>query len=137
MKPLKLLAITFSPLSWLLKRLRGPYRSVLDTAKPKLKAQALAWAAAHYPDEHLQKIAARFILLLEIVSCVPIKQFTPHTRFLEDLKMDDLEPVELLMALEEEFPIVFIEKDAEKLQTIDGVIRYIATAKSPPVLVAR
>lgn len=80
----------FAPLAWLLKRLRGPYRSVLDTAKPKLKAEALAWVATHYPNEGLQKIAARFVLIFEGVNCVPIKQFTPRTRFLEDLGMDEL-----------------------------------------------
>ena len=50
---------------------------------------------------------------------------TPESRFLDDLGADSLDTVELVMALEEEFGIEIPDEDAEKIQTVGDVAKYI------------
>ena len=52
-------------------------------------------------------------------------QVTPEAKFIEDLGADSLDTVELVMALEEEFEIEVPDEQAEKLQTVGDVIKYI------------
>jgi acyl carrier protein len=51
----------------------------------------------------------------------------PHTSFVEDLRADSLDTVELVMAFEEEFDIEILDKDAEGISTVQGAIDYIRT----------
>ncbi len=53
------------------------------------------------------------------------EQVTPTAKFIEDLGADSLDTVELVMAFEEEFEIEVPDDEAEKLQTVGDVIRYI------------
>ncbi len=57
------------------------------------------------------------------------EQVTPEASFLDDLGADSLDTVELIMAFEEEFSDEIEgeipESDAEKLQTVSDVIKYI------------
>ncbi len=52
-------------------------------------------------------------------------QVTPEAKFIEDLGADSLDTVELVMAFEEEFGSEIPDEDAEKLQTVGDVIKYI------------
>ncbi len=52
-------------------------------------------------------------------------QVTPDAKFIEDLGADSLDTVELIMALEEEFGIEVPDEEAEKLQSVGDVIKYI------------
>jgi acyl carrier protein len=52
-------------------------------------------------------------------------QVTHEASFLEDLGADSLDTVELVMSFEEEFGAEIPDEDAEKLQTVGDVIRYI------------
>jgi len=53
------------------------------------------------------------------------EQVTPDAKFIEDLGADSLDTVELVMALEEEFTIEVPDEEAEKLQSVGDVIKYI------------
>jgi acyl carrier protein len=53
------------------------------------------------------------------------EQVTPQASFIEDLGADSLDIVELVMAVEEEFGGEVPDEDAEKLQTVGDVIKYI------------
>ena len=53
------------------------------------------------------------------------EQVTPEAKFIEDLGADSLDTVELVMALEEEFGNEIPDEEAEKLQSVKDVIRYI------------
>jgi acyl carrier protein len=53
------------------------------------------------------------------------EQVTPSASFIEDLGADSLDTVELVMAFEEEFSVEVPDEDAEKLQTVGDVVRYI------------
>jgi acyl carrier protein len=52
-------------------------------------------------------------------------QVTPEAKFIEDLGADSLDTVELIMALEEEFGIEVPDEEAEKLQSVGDVTKYI------------
>lgn len=53
-------------------------------------------------------------------------QVTGDASFMDDLGADSLDTVELVMALEEEFDIEISDEDAEKIQTVQDAIDYIA-----------
>lgn len=53
------------------------------------------------------------------------EQVTPEAKFIEDLGADSLDTVELVMALEEEFGSEIPDEQAEKLQSVGDVIKYI------------
>jgi acyl carrier protein len=53
------------------------------------------------------------------------EQVTPTASFIEDLGADSLDTVELVMALEEEFGHEIPDEEAEKLQSVGDVIKYI------------
>ena len=52
-------------------------------------------------------------------------QVVPEAKFIEDLGADSLDTVELVMALEEEFGQEIPDEEAEKLQSVGDVIKYI------------
>ena len=52
-------------------------------------------------------------------------QVTPDAKFIEDLGADSLDTVELVMALEEEFGQEIPDEEAEKLQSVGDVVKYI------------
>ena len=58
------------------------------------------------------------------------EQVAPQTYFIEDLGADSLDIVELVMAFEEEFGVEVPDEDAEKLQTVGDVIKYIEEKSS-------
>lgn len=52
-------------------------------------------------------------------------QVTAEAKFIEDLGADSLDTVELVMALEEEFGQEIPDDEAEKLQSVGDVVKYI------------
>ena len=57
-------------------------------------------------------------------------QGKPEAKFIEDLGADSLDTVELVMALEEEFGTEIPDEDAEKLQSVGDVIKFIEDTQS-------
>jgi acyl carrier protein len=57
------------------------------------------------------------------------EQVTPEAKFIEDLGADSLDTVELVMALEEEFGNEIPDEQAEKLQSVGDVIKYVEETK--------
>lgn len=57
-------------------------------------------------------------------------EVTMDAHFIDDLGADSLDTVELVMALEEEFGIEISDEDAEKIQTVGDVVKYIEKIKS-------
>jgi len=56
-------------------------------------------------------------------------QVTSDAKFIEDLGADSLDTVELVMALEEEFRHEIPDEEAEKLQSVGDVIKYIEESR--------
>jgi len=63
-------------------------------------------------------------IIVEQLGVTP-EQVTPTASFIEDLGADSLDTVELVMAFEEEFGVEVPDEDAEKLQSVGDVIKYI------------
>ncbi len=61
---------------------------------------------------------------------VEAEKVTPEASFVDDLGADSLDTVELVMAFEEEFGIEIPDEDAEKLQTVGDVNKYIEDKQS-------
>jgi acyl carrier protein len=54
---------------------------------------------------------------------------TMEAHFIDDLGADSLDTVELVMALEEEFGIEISDEDAEKIQKVEDVVKFIEKLK--------
>lgn len=50
---------------------------------------------------------------------------TLNKSFVEDFNADSLDLTELIMSLEEEFELEINEEEAEKLKTVNDVVKYI------------
>ena len=71
--------------------------------------------------EVFERVKAIVIKHLE----APPEKVTEKASFIDDLGADSLDNVELVMAFEEEFGAEIPDEDAEKLQTVGDVIKYI------------
>lgn len=56
---------------------------------------------------------------------VELTAIEPATTFTVDLQMDDLEPVEFVMALEEELGIHIPDVDCGRLGTVSALVSYL------------
>ena len=55
------------------------------------------------------------------------EQVVPEASLIDDLGADSLDAVELVMAIEEAFGIEIPDEEAEQLQRVGEVIRYVET----------
>ncbi|MES2569583.1 MAG: acyl carrier protein [Verrucomicrobiota bacterium] len=85
---------------------------------------AATWAETRFLPK-LRSTAAFVGDLLRDQLGVGFEQLEPQTRFIEDLDMTDLEPVEVLMALEEDLGIEIPHEDVEHLSTIAELVHYL------------
>lgn len=60
---------------------------------------------------------------------VPQEQVTPEASFVDDLGADSLDLTELIMAMEDEFEIEIDDDEAQKLRTVQDVIKYIESVQ--------
>ncbi len=60
---------------------------------------------------------------------VSADQVTESASFIDDLRADSLDTVELVMALEEEFGLEIPDEVAEKIRTVGDAIKHIEEAK--------
>ena len=54
------------------------------------------------------------------------EEIKSETSFIEDLGADSLDSIELVMALEEKYNIEIPDEDAEGMETVSDVVKYIA-----------
>jgi acyl carrier protein len=56
-------------------------------------------------------------------------QVTPEASFTKDLGADSLDTVELIMEFEKEFDITIEDSEAEKIQTVGDVVKFLEANK--------
>ena len=56
---------------------------------------------------------------------VPKEEVTRESSFVDDLKADSLDVVELVMEFEDEFGITIPDDDSDKIKTVGDAITYI------------
>ena len=77
-------------------------------------------------DDRIEAITRRVCTLAaEQVDADPAK-VVRETHFVNDLNYDSLEVVEFVMKLEDEFELSVPDEEVEKLDTVGGVIDYVA-----------
>jgi acyl carrier protein len=57
-------------------------------------------------------------------------EITRETSFSNDLNFDSLDLIEVVMEFEDEFGMDIPDEDAEKIQTVGGVVDYIVDVQS-------
>jgi acyl carrier protein len=77
-----------------------------------------------------EEIAERVKSIIVEQLGVSMEEVTPAASFIEDLGADSLDIVELIMALEEEYDLEIPDEDAEKIQTVEDVTKYIQSKQS-------
>jgi len=56
---------------------------------------------------------------------VPKEDVKLESKFVEDLKADSLDVVELVMELEDEFEVTIPDEDYDKIRTVGDAVKYI------------
>ena len=51
---------------------------------------------------------------------------TEHSHFMNDLKLDSLNMVEMIMAIEDEFALEIADDVAAKIHTVDDAIKFVS-----------
>ncbi len=72
-----------------------------------------------------QNLLDRVIRIVADKLNVSVDQITADSTFADDLGADSLDVVELLMALEDEFQLTIEEDEAENIEAVRDVVRYI------------
>jgi len=93
---------------------------------PRIVKQAdiVDWAQRHFPcNSH--PLATKVIAILIDQLDVSVTELRPTARFVEDLRADDLDPVEIVMALEEDFAIKIPDVAAEHILTVGDLVTYM------------
>ncbi len=67
----------------------------------------------------------KVVKIIEEQLGVDADRVKPEASFIDDLGADSLDIVELVMAMEEEFDIEIPDEDAEKLRTVQDVMKYL------------
>lgn len=75
----------------------------------------------------MSNIRGRFI---EILECWTVDVITDSARFIEELGCDSLDALAIVSECEEEFGLVIPDEEAEKLTTVDAVVRYLEDRQS-------
>jgi acyl carrier protein len=101
---------------------RFKFRSRADSESHQA---GMLWAIRFYPESQ-RGVAAKVARIFKEQLNVTFDQLSPATRLVADLRLDDLEPVEALMALEEEFDLTISERAFEHLDepTVADIIAY-------------
>ena len=72
----------------------------------------------------------QIIKVISEAAKVDVSQIKTETSFVDDLKFDSLDIVELMMKMEDDFGVEIPEEDAEGLKTVGDVIKYIGNKKN-------
>jgi acyl carrier protein len=67
----------------------------------------------------------KVITLISDATKIEAGRINATTNFVEDLKLDSLDIVELMMKMEDEFGVEIPEEDAEALKTVQDVVSYL------------
>lgn len=71
------------------------------------------------------EIEDKVIAIVSEQLSVPKEEVTRESRFVDDLKADSLDVVELVMEFEDAFGVTIPDDDYEKIQTVGNAIDYI------------
>ena len=120
--------VSFACFSYVVNLQARQRRAAHSFGRPVLTAEE--FAGHYFPPEQME-IAARLRRILADHFEVDISKMSPTDRFVEDLLMDDFDSiatVDFAIATEKEFGIEIPDSVAEKLETFQSVVDYVARA---------
>jgi acyl carrier protein len=77
------------------------------------------------PEETHVSVEEKVVGIVSEQLSVPKEEITRASSFVDDLKADSLDVVELVMEFEDEFEITIPDDDYEKIRTVGDAINYI------------
>lgn len=77
------------------------------------------------PEELSVSVEEKVIGIVSEQLSVPLEEVESSKSFIDDLKADSLDVVELVMAFEDEFGITIPDEDYEKIRTVGDAVDYI------------
>ncbi|MEU1436402.1 acyl carrier protein [Streptomyces sp. NPDC005786] len=72
------------------------------------------------------EIYERVVDVLKGLDQIDAGKLSPSASFAEDLGLDEMDQAEEIIALDEEFEIETLNKDADKITSVDQAVDYIA-----------
>jgi len=97
-----------------------------DIFKPDPKHQKVfEHLARQYFPKYSFEMTWRILAIVSEQLGVKPEQLRPETQFVRDLNANDLDPVELIMAIEQEFSFKIPRQEAENLLTVSHLIDYV------------
>lgn len=78
-----------------------------------------------FPAQHNNKIVSKVKEIIADVIGLSSSEFSYKSNLKNDLGADDLDIIEIIMSLEEEFGISIPEEDEDLLITVNDVIQYV------------
>lgn len=76
--------------------------------------------------EHQSNIAGRVRKIIAEQFAIDDAELTNDNRIVDDFGADSLDTIELVMTIEDEFGMEVPDEDAEKIQTVQQAIDYVA-----------
>ncbi|MGV3663881.1 MAG: acyl carrier protein [Prosthecobacter sp.] len=83
------------------------------------------WMSRKIPS-HAGPAAAACLAIIVDVLGLPLSELEPSSRFTEDLRADELEPVEIIMAIEDELGLKISDQGASQLGSVADLIAHLA-----------
>ena len=113
-------------LEWFLQTFPTPrrVRERREQLRAERESRASAWAARYF-DPRMEPAARSVALAFSEVEGVGVLDQGPSSRLMDDLHMTDLEPVQVVLGIEELLNIKIPDKEAENLLTMSDWVRYV------------
>lgn len=118
--------------SAILKYMRVPIRPIFLNPHSSSSISSLL-SRRHFSDEvrgsflDKSEVADRVISVVKNFQKVDPSKVTPNAHFQNDLGLDSLDSVEIVMALEEEFRFEIPDNEADKINSINMAVDFIAS----------
>jgi acyl carrier protein len=84
-----------------------------------------AWAAQFFPGPQ-RSVASRVVQAVVAVAGSEPARLTAQTRLSEDLTLNELQRVQLVLTLEEQFQIELSERDVQRIQTLGQLVECVS-----------
>ena len=68
---------------------------------------------------------AKIMSIIQYMSGCKLEDLNPEARLVEDLGLDELDQVELIMALEEKFSIEISDKEIQAVKTVEELVQLV------------
>lgn len=113
-----------------LRRLSGELYAVTRDTQPGRTPTLRRLLAADRPRaregvSHVDQLEQKVIEIVSEKLSVPKEEITLESNFVDDLKADSLDLVEMVMAFEDALGVSIPDEDQEKIRTVGEVITYI------------